>query len=172
MIYATFAPENRDKLRAAVAEELARAVKDGFTPAEVETAKRALLELRRNARAQDGAVVRGLMSQAYLDRTWAFAAETRPRARRADGRPGQRGAAQVPEARRLLDRRGGRLREGQEVAAATIRASGAPRPRALAMTGARTVSPPGPGNGPVQPPASSTSSSPAIASHADSSSST
>jgi len=76
MIYATFAPENRDKLRAAVAEELARAVKDGFTPAEVDTAKRALLELRRNARAQDGAVVRGLMSQAYLDRTWAFAAET------------------------------------------------------------------------------------------------
>jgi zinc protease len=76
MIYATFAPENRDKVRAAVAEELARAVKDGFTPAEVETAKRALLELRRNSRAQDGAVVRGLMSQAYLDRTWAFAAET------------------------------------------------------------------------------------------------
>jgi zinc protease len=90
MIYATFAPENRDKVRAAVAEELARAVKDGFTPAEeakqlpipemqfndVETAKRALLELRRNSRAQDGAVVRGLMSQAYLDRSWAFSAET------------------------------------------------------------------------------------------------
>ena len=75
MIYATFAPENREKVRAAVADELARAVKDGFTAAEVDTARRALLELRRNARAQDGALVRGLMSQAYLERTWAFAAE-------------------------------------------------------------------------------------------------
>ena len=74
-VYATFAPENRDKVRAALTEELARAVKDGFTAAEVDTARRALLELRRNARAQDGALTRGLASQAYLDRTWAFAAD-------------------------------------------------------------------------------------------------
>ena len=48
-------PQNRERVGAAIAEELARALKDGFTEAEVADAKRALLQARRIARAQDRA---------------------------------------------------------------------------------------------------------------------
>ena len=54
---------------------MARALKDGFTEAEVATAKRALLQARRIARAQDGALTGGLAAQAHLERTWDFAAK-------------------------------------------------------------------------------------------------
>ena len=74
MLYAIYAPENRDRVKTGVSEEMARALKDGFTEAEVATAKRALLQARRIARAQDGAVANGLAAQAYLGRTWDFAA--------------------------------------------------------------------------------------------------
>ena len=81
-LYAIFAPENRERVRAAIAEEFARALKDGFTEAEVADAKRALLQARRIARAQDGALAGGLVQQAYLGRTWDFAGEDRRRASR------------------------------------------------------------------------------------------
>ena len=72
-LYAIFAPENRDRIRAAIAEEFARALKDGFTADEVADAKRALLQARRIARAQDGALAGGLTQQAHLGRTWEYA---------------------------------------------------------------------------------------------------
>jgi len=72
-LYAIFAPENRERIRVAVAEEFARALKDGFTADEVADAKRALLQARRIARAQDSALAGGLAQQAYLGRTWEFA---------------------------------------------------------------------------------------------------
>ena len=50
-------------------------MKDGFTEAEVAHAKRALLQARRIARAQDGALAGGLVNQAYLGRTWDYAAK-------------------------------------------------------------------------------------------------
>ena len=71
-LYAIFAPENRDRVRKGVAEEMARALKDGFTEAEVATAKTALLQARRISRAQDGSLGAALASQAYLGRTWEF----------------------------------------------------------------------------------------------------
>jgi len=71
-LYAIFAPENRDRVRKGIAEEMARALKDGFTEAEVATAKTALLQARRISRAQDGALTGALASQAYLGRTWDF----------------------------------------------------------------------------------------------------
>ena len=75
MLYAIFAPENRDRVRIGIAEELARALKDGFTEAEVGHAKTALLQARRIARTQDGTLAGALASQSQLDRTWDFAAK-------------------------------------------------------------------------------------------------
>src|SRR5262249_42036949 len=72
-IYAIFAPQNRERLRNAVGEEFARALKDGFTEAELADAKRSLLQARRIARAQDPSLTTGLVSQAYLGRTWDYA---------------------------------------------------------------------------------------------------
>jgi zinc protease len=75
VVYAIFAPQNLAKVRAATAEEMARARDTGFTEQEVATAKKALLEERRIARAQDDALAGALVAQAYLGRTWAQSAK-------------------------------------------------------------------------------------------------
>ncbi len=72
---AVFAPENLSRLKAALSEEIARALSDGFTEKEVADAKRAILQERALARAQDGRVASELTKQAYLGRTFAFAAD-------------------------------------------------------------------------------------------------
>ena len=72
---AIFAPQNLGKLRAALSEELARAVRDGFTDAEVAQAKESILRQRRLARTQDASVAAALMQQSYLDRRFDFAAK-------------------------------------------------------------------------------------------------
>ena len=69
--YAIFPPKEMARVRAAFDAELARMLKDGFTEAEVATSKRALLEERRTARAQDGVVAGSLAQQAFLGRTFA-----------------------------------------------------------------------------------------------------
>ena len=74
-ILTRFAPENRERVRAAIADEIARALKDGFTDVELADAKRALMQARRIARAQDGALAGGLVQQTYVDRTWDYAAQ-------------------------------------------------------------------------------------------------
>ena len=74
-VEAIFAPENLSRLRAALTEELARAVRDGFTDQEVADAKKALLQERTLARAQDSGLASDLARQAYLGRTFAFAGE-------------------------------------------------------------------------------------------------
>jgi zinc protease len=53
-----------------------RAVRDGFTDKEVADAKKAMLEERALARAQDARLAGELTKQAYLGRTFAFAAAT------------------------------------------------------------------------------------------------
>ncbi len=74
-LYAIFAPQNKERVGAAITEELTRALKDGFTEAEVADAKRSLLQARRIARAQDAALAGGLVQQAYVGRTWDYAAK-------------------------------------------------------------------------------------------------
>jgi zinc protease len=74
-IYAIFAPDALGRVRGAFAEELARVLKDGFTAEEVESSKRALLEQRRTARAQDNVVASALVQQSYLGRTFAQSAK-------------------------------------------------------------------------------------------------
>jgi zinc protease len=71
-ISAIFAPQNKARVEGAMREELARAIKEGFTAEEVETAKRGLLEARRLARTNDGQLASRLSSYLFLDRTFAW----------------------------------------------------------------------------------------------------
>jgi len=72
--YAIFPPKELARVRAALDEEIAKALKDGFTADEVASAKRALLEERRTSRAQDRVIAGALAQQAYLGRTFAESA--------------------------------------------------------------------------------------------------
>ena len=74
-----FAPQNRDKVERAMREELARAARDGFGADEVAAAKRGLLEARRLARTQDGALAARLATYLHLERglDWDIALERR-----------------------------------------------------------------------------------------------
>ena len=71
---AIFAPENLARFKTSLGEELERAVADGFTDREVADAKKALLQERALARAQDGRLAAELTKQAHLGRTFAFSA--------------------------------------------------------------------------------------------------
>ena len=71
---AIYAPQNRAKIETAMREELARALKDGFTPQEVAEGQRGLLNFRRLSRAQDETLAGALANNLYLDRTFAVSA--------------------------------------------------------------------------------------------------
>jgi zinc protease len=71
LFYAIFAPQNLDKVKAAFSDEMTRARQGGYTQQEIDAAKKALLEERRLARAQDGELAGMLVSQDYLGRDWS-----------------------------------------------------------------------------------------------------
>jgi zinc protease len=71
-VSAIFAPQNRARVEQAMREEIQRAVREGFRPDEVEAGKRAILEARRLARAQDRQLVSRLGLYAYVGRTFAW----------------------------------------------------------------------------------------------------
>lgn len=71
---AIFAPQNRPKVEAAFAEEVARALKDGFTAQELKEGQTSLLNFRRLGRAQDAGVALALANNLYLGRTFELAA--------------------------------------------------------------------------------------------------
>jgi zinc protease len=71
-ISSIFAPQNRARVENAIREELARALKDGFSAAEVEDAKKALLEARRLQRTQDRALAGRVGSYLFANRTFAW----------------------------------------------------------------------------------------------------
>jgi len=66
------APGNIAKVETAFKEEIARALKDGFTDAEIASAKSGILQMRAQTRAQDGALAAGWGSNLYLGRTFAY----------------------------------------------------------------------------------------------------
>lgn len=78
-VSAIYAPQNRLRIEAAVREEITKALEQGFTDAEVERAKRALLEARRVARSQDSTLAGRLAGYLFVDRTmqWDIALEQR-----------------------------------------------------------------------------------------------
>jgi zinc protease len=73
--YAIHAPENVQKLEAAVREEVERVVKEGFGAEELEKARAGLLEYRRTGRSRDSALAWQLAGYLYVGRTLAFDAE-------------------------------------------------------------------------------------------------
>ena len=70
---AIFAPQNLAKVEAAFREEIERVVQSGFTAQELAEGQRGLLNFRRLARAQDGALASSLANNLYLGRTFALA---------------------------------------------------------------------------------------------------
>jgi zinc protease len=72
---AIFAPQNRAKVETAFRDEVARALKEGFSVQEVAEGRRGLLAFRRLSRAQDGTVASSLANNLYLGRTFAVSAQ-------------------------------------------------------------------------------------------------
>lgn len=72
---AIYAPQNAEKLEAAFREEIARALKDGFTAEELKAAKAGWLQSRQVSRAQDNELAGRLANYLYLGRTLAWDAE-------------------------------------------------------------------------------------------------
>jgi zinc protease len=72
---AIYAPQNVAKLESALKEELAQALKDGFTADEVEKAKSGWLKSRQVSRAQDNELAGALTNGLYLNRALAWDAE-------------------------------------------------------------------------------------------------
>jgi zinc protease len=70
--FAIFAPENAARVEAAFREELARALRDGFTPEEMAAAQSGLLQSRQVGRAQDPRLAGTLALYLYLVRTLAW----------------------------------------------------------------------------------------------------
>ena len=68
---AIFAPQNQPRVEAAWREELQRSVQEGFTAAELQSARQGLLNFRRLSRAQDTSVVAQLVSNLHLGRSFA-----------------------------------------------------------------------------------------------------
>ena len=74
-LYAIFAPQNLDKLKKGVAEELARFIQAGITAQELKEAKQALAQEAQVYRAQDGVLANLLVSQLFLKRSMKEIAE-------------------------------------------------------------------------------------------------
>jgi zinc protease len=69
LAYAIAAPQNTPKVEAAFNEELAQAIKEGFTADEIEKAKKAWLDNRALSRAEDTSLAGLLVSRARWGRT-------------------------------------------------------------------------------------------------------
>ncbi|WP_420806708.1 M16 family metallopeptidase [Hyalangium minutum] len=77
--YAIYAPQNAEKLEAALREELSLALEKGFKPEELEKARAGLLEYRQTGRAQDGGLARTLANYLFLGRTLDYDAQLEQR---------------------------------------------------------------------------------------------
>jgi len=71
---AIYAPQVRARVEAAMREEVARALKEGFTAQELAEGQRGLLSFRRLSRAQDASLAGALANNLYLGRTFEFSA--------------------------------------------------------------------------------------------------
>ena len=74
LTFAIFAPENADKVVTAFRDEVRKALEDGFTEDEFETARRGYLDSQQNGRSQDRAVAGMLNGNLFFGRTMAFTA--------------------------------------------------------------------------------------------------
>ncbi|MBC3916627.1 insulinase family protein [Undibacterium sp. CY18W] len=74
-VAAIYAPQNRVKLETGIREEITRALKDGFTAAELEDGKKSLLQQMQLDRSQDNSLASTLTTNLYLGRNMQFDAE-------------------------------------------------------------------------------------------------
>lgn len=72
-IQASYAPDKRERVIAVVKEEVARMAADGVTQAELDRAKKDILEGRKQGRADPGALAGAVAGQAERGETWAAA---------------------------------------------------------------------------------------------------
>ena len=77
--YAIAAPANIAKVEAAFREELARALKEGFTEPEVAAAKSGIMQMRVQTRSQDGALAGGWVANLHLGRDFTFSKQLEAR---------------------------------------------------------------------------------------------
>jgi zinc protease len=82
-VQALFAPQNADRLKQGVAEEMARFVRDGITEQELAEAKSGLLQQGMLSRTRDAGLASTLANQLYVKQTMAFTAELDARIRAA-----------------------------------------------------------------------------------------
>jgi zinc protease len=73
--YAISAPQNADRVKGALDQELARARRDGFTASELERAKASIVASSRLARAQDSALAGAMINFIERGKTPKFLAE-------------------------------------------------------------------------------------------------
>lgn len=73
--YAIYAPENRDKVEAAMKEEIQKALDEGFTAEELEAAKSGYIQNRGMSRADDRSLSGTLNSYLQLDRSMMWDAK-------------------------------------------------------------------------------------------------
>ncbi|MEP7270519.1 MAG: pitrilysin family protein, partial [Acidobacteriota bacterium] len=97
LAFAIYAPQNVTKLEAAFKEEIAKAIKDGFTEEEIKAAKSGWLQSRQVSRAQDNELAGRLRNFLYINRTLAWDSDF-------EARVGALTAAQITAAiRKFID---------------------------------------------------------------------
>jgi zinc protease len=74
-ISAIYAPQNRARIEAAILEVVRQVLREGYSDAEVEAAKKGYLALRKLSRAQDGALAGRIANNLYLGRSFAWDAD-------------------------------------------------------------------------------------------------
>ncbi|QQR76015.1 MAG: insulinase family protein [Holophagales bacterium] len=85
LAYAFYAPQNHERLAAAMAEELERILADGFAEDEVAVARQGWLQGRDLARGNDRELARALAQREFQGRTLAWDAALEARAAALDG---------------------------------------------------------------------------------------
>jgi zinc protease len=80
-VYAIYAPENRDRLEAAIEDELRRALTEGFSAEELEAAKNGWLQQAALSRANDQALRVMISNNVYFGRTMQHQAAIEDRIR-------------------------------------------------------------------------------------------
>ncbi|MEB0029611.1 pitrilysin family protein [Undibacterium sp. RTI2.1] len=75
-LYAIYAPQNLEKIKLGVKEELERFVRDGITEQELADAKKSIMQQRQTSRAQDAALVGAQINNLKTGRNMSFYAES------------------------------------------------------------------------------------------------
>ena len=69
------APQNAPKVEASFKDEIQQVIKNGFSPEEIETAKKSWFDQQKIRYAQDGTVTSILANQSFMDRTMKWSEE-------------------------------------------------------------------------------------------------